>query len=69
MRRPDKIQCEDCGAWAEQQRLGARRRFCDGCRELREQARVRAWKQANPEANRRYNRESARRRRRDGRLT
>lgn len=69
MTRPEKIACETCGMWAEQHPLGALRRFCDDCTRAKSRARNVAWKQANPDRMRQLNRESARRRRRDGRLT
>jgi hypothetical protein len=67
--RPEKIQCERCDAWVEQQSLGAPRRVCDDCQRTKTNERRDAWKKAHPEEHRRHNRESARRRRRDGRLT
>lgn len=69
MSRPDKIQCETCSTWVEQQPVGAFRRFCDSCKTARGRVTSKAWRERNPEAHRRHNRESARRRRRDGRLT
>jgi hypothetical protein len=67
--RPDKIQCETCGIDVVQQPLGAFRRFCDDCRRVRDGITSKAWRAANPEAHRKHNRDSARRRRRDGRMT
>jgi hypothetical protein len=69
MPRPDKIQCETCGMWVEQQPVGAFRRFCDDCLRIKQNQRRDAWKKANPERAREHNRRSARRRRRDGRMT
>lgn len=69
MTRPEKIQCGDCSVWVEQLPIGAPRRFCDDCTRAKANVRRDAWKAANPDKTRKHNRESARRRRRDGRTT
>lgn len=69
MTRPEKIQCETCGMSVEQLPVGALRRFCDDCLRVKTGIRRDAWKKANPDRVRQHNRESARRRRRNGRTT
>jgi hypothetical protein len=69
--RPATAPCETetCDTTIEIQPVGAVRRFCDDCNRAKDRARSLAWRAVNMDAHRRHNRESARRRRRNGRLT
>lgn len=71
MSRPATALCETetCPTIIEIQPVGAFRRFCDDCLRAKDRIRSKAWRAANMDAHRRHNRESARRRRRAGRLT
>ena len=69
MSRPLTTWCEGCGTTIEVQPLGRPRRKCDDCRTVAQRTAERRWRAENPDAHRRHNRESARRRRAAGRTT